>query len=1128
MTVPDGPVTGSGPGGYVTGSSGLNAPGAAFHGDINITVDAAQNRFRPNVTEYNDRHLLTFLQKELRSGSHVRLLDPVLGREQRGLADIFVDLDARLVPEPQLIRGSRYPAVGQDNEGFKFLERQLSADRVSRMVLTGGPGQGKTTAVQMLAQIHRCAMLRRFDSEMLSPNTTAELERVDRLLDGLNLALPSCTRLPLWVEAEALASHIGRAPHAQRSMWHFLAERHERVLNTPVTAGTIRELAEGRPTLVLLDGYDEVPSGYRHMVMEHIMDFADEMQLVRADAAIIVTSRPQAYQNELRSHRFVGWSLDQLNPETAERHAAVIAGPGDEGRHLLQLFREALSSSSVLDLLNTPLHVALLVALLAESGSPPAGRHRLFSRYYDHVYLREKGRGGELGTFLAKYRDLVDELHRRAAFRILAAAEGRSDPRGIAPDEFATIARSLVREVGVADSQGEEEDIVLQLIRFARERLVLIVGIDSDEVGFQIKSFAEFLAAAHLARTSDETLVRDRLRAIAASEPWRNVARFMAAAAFETDIPAKRDLRDTVVTVLAELDRKEFAGPDALLLRGAELAVDLLSDVPDMDEQYRRHLIPSTRVIENLSHRIGPLAVVAAPDFDEQRIADLIGVLYATRSGRWEKDVLWRFLNKLAEHGNTAAAEAAREYAYSASPAVLPRLLCEIAIPKVVKPEELPDLLCRADPNKVHGSSLPRDVGLLTGWTASAWEVLHGGRADRELDVYLEGLWHLMGPNTLKGRLLSMARLSQPPAECHPHWSALAWVGRALKDPTPDVVDALTRALPDLRGGPLAKDGPWPLQEALAADSLSGALDVNAWYTAEDRWKEQGVGLHDVETYLAHGALGHRVATSGFPFGTVHWSLPGGHKPEISELALDVWRVWHKRAESHPTYRAHVASNVLLPMCDYGATYGINTLSPQQTRDIIYSIPADNDTYLVFPTVLHALSELPNDAEFADLAERLTLWRWSTGDGRAKALSAHEVVARASRIMAPGAFRTFCRNVAQQTTCLRTWETLMAYWIEPMDPSHTDWPLTNLLRVRDGLPSRRDIARAAAAEQSAWTLFRLIDSIPCWSEEVRKWVREQLLLQSGEPWMVYAPSIWPRARESGRPLPLSTLRVSIV
>jgi hypothetical protein len=326
----------------------------------------------------------------------------------------------------------------------------------------------------------------------------------------------------------------------------------------------------------------------------------------------------------------------------------------------------------------------------------------------------------------------------------------------------------------------------------------------------------------------------------------------------------------------------------------------------------------------------------------------------------------------------------------------------------------------------------------------------------------------------------------------------------------------------------MAKDGPWPLQEALAADSLPGALDVNAWYAAEDRWKEQGVGLHDVQTYLAHGALGHRVATSGFPFGAVHWSLPGGHQPGISALAREVWQMWHARVESPPTYRAHVASNVLLPMCDYGVTYGVNTLSPQQTRDLIRSIPTDNDTYLVFPTVLHALSEIPNDAEFSDLVERLALWRWSTGDGRAKALPAYEVVARASRVVTPDTFRTFCRNVAQQTTCLHTWEALMAYWIEPTNPGHTDWPLMNLLRVREGLPSHRDVARAAAAERSAWSLFSLIDSIPYWSEEVREWVREQLLLQSGEPWMVNAPSIWRRARESVRPLPLSTLRVSIV
>ncbi|MEU5594523.1 hypothetical protein [Streptomyces sp. NPDC020298] len=1123
MNVPGRSGVGSGFGNQVSSSSGLNAPGSEFYGDVTINVGTAPSG---SGTEYTYRHLLTFLQKELRSGSRVRLLDPAL-REQQSLADIFVDLDVRLIPDSRQDQGGHRLFDGPPDEAFAFLQQQLSLDGASRTVLIGGPGQGKTTAVQMLAQVHRCAILRNCDPEMLSPRTAAELERVDRLLSRLELSPPSGARLPLWIEADVLAAYLRQASEARSSLWHFLAERHERVLNIPVSTDTIRALVEGRPTLLVLDGYDEVPPRYRHAVMEHVMDFADEMQVARANTAVVFTSRPQAYKDELRSHQFVAWSLAQLTPEAAERHAVILAGVEDEGQRLLSLFRTALNGSAVLDLLNTPLHVALLIALLAESGPPPTSRHLLFSRYYDHVYVREQGRGGELGAFLEKHRHLVDELHRRAAFHVLATAGDGSEQRGIAVGEFAEIARSLVREVKLADDDTEL-DVVRQLIRFTRERLVLIVGVDADEVGFQIKSFTEFLAAAHLAQTSDECLIRERFRAVAASEPWRNVARFMAAAAFEADSLAERDLRDSVVTVLAELDRKEFVGADALLLRGAELAVDLLMDVPDLDNRYRRHLIPSSRVIENLHNRGDTLAAVASSDFDDGRIADLIGTLYSPSDVGRDRHAAWRFLNKLAEHGNAMAAKAGREYAYQAGPDALPRLLWDIAVPQVVTPEELSGLLRQADPNMVHGSSGAREVDLPAGWAKSAWEVLHGATAQLRLDVDLEGVWHLMGPSTLRGLQSRIAGLSNPPAGCHPRWSAWARVGQVLKDPASNVVETLLQALSGLKEGDnMAKSGPWPFQELLSDTSPPTSVAVDDWYIAEDRWREKGVRLHDIETYLVHGALGRHVAMSGFPFGSVHWSTPAQRDVRISSLARDVYHIWHDKQDANPGYHAHIAGNVLVPMCDYGLQYDVDTFEPAQIREIINAVPASDDMTFTLPTVCHALSECPSNETFSNLAARVVHSRWSTGYDREQRPSAHDIVERAYRVLPEVTFREFCRKIAMHSASPGSWEALNAYWIDPATPGHADWPLVALLRARGESPSRRDIARAAAAEESVWGLFDLMDNAPFWSEETRAWVREELLVQIGEPWMTNAPTIWRRARQPIQPIPLAALGLTI-
>ncbi|WP_405505956.1 NACHT domain-containing protein [Streptomyces purpurascens] len=977
--------------------------------------------------------------------------------------------------------------------------------------------------MQMLAQVHRCAVLRNFDPDVLSPHAAAELERVGRLLDRLNLAPPSCSRFPLWVEAEALAAYMSRATDSQRSLWHFLAKSHEQILNIPVSIDKVRSLVEGRPTLLVLDAYDEVSPQHRKAVIECVMDIADDMQIMRANTAILVTARPQAYEDELRAHKFEAWSLEPLTSEGAERHAAVLVGSDDNGERLLDLFRVARSESAILDLLNTPLHVALLVALLAESGLPPTGRHRLFSRYYHHVYVREQGRGGELGVFLEKYRDLVDELHRRIAFHILATVDEVSSHKGISADSFAKIARSLVHETELAEDD-EETDVVHQLIRFARERLVLIVGVDSDKVGFQVKSFTEFLAAAHLVRTSDEHLIRERFRAVAALEQWRNVARFMGAAAFETDSLAERDLRDSIVTVLAELDRKEFAGVDALLLRGAELAIDLLSDVPDLEERYRRHLIPSAQTIEDLDNRNDALAKVAAADFDDRRIVELAGALYAPPAVDRDRNAAWRFLNKLAEHGNVGAAETAREYVHSVAPEVLPQLLWDIAVPQVVTSEELVGLIRQADPNMVRGSSGARDVGLPKGWAASAWQVLHGGSAQLRINVKLEGLWHLSGPRSMRSLQSSTAGLSAPPAECHPHWSAWALVGQVLEASGPGIADAPLRAFADMKDGGIVKHVPWPFHELLAGALPPSAVAVDAWYTAEDRWRESGVSLLDVETYLTHGTLGHRAAVSGFPFGAVHWSLPGRRDTRISTLARDVWDMWHDHRQGHPVYRAHVAENVLLPMCDYALKYEIGAPEPHQVRELIRAMSVSEETYLTFPTVCHALSQCPSDEEFAEIATRVVRWRWSTGQSRAEDPSAHNIIGQAHRLLDENVFHDLSWNIARQSKSSRTWDALTSYWITPANPGQAHWPLAKLLSTQGEPPSRREIARAVAATEFAWDLFEVVENVPFWSDETRAWVWEELLYQAGEPWMVYAPDIWRRGRPA-RAIPLAALEL---
>ena len=58
---------------------------------------------------------------------------------------------------------------------------------------------------------------------------------------------------------------------------------------------------------------------------------------------------------------------------------------------------------------------------------------------------------------------------------------------------------------------------------------------------------------------------------MAGSEEWRDVARFLASGAFDRRRLSRRDLRDSVVMSLRDLDDPLISGPYALELRGASL-----------------------------------------------------------------------------------------------------------------------------------------------------------------------------------------------------------------------------------------------------------------------------------------------------------------------------------------------------------------------------------------------------------------------------------------------------------------------------------------------------------------------------------------------------------------------------
>lgn len=131
----------------------------------------------------------------------------------------------------------------------------------TRILLEGGPGQGKSTITQMVAQIYRSEVLLRDD---LNP-------------EGRWFA-PQKKRLPLRMELRHFAEWLGS--HVEGSIEEYLATIFQKDSGgSPVAVDDIHNMIENSPVLLIFDGLDEVGSAeLRDDVLLKISECVDKIR----------------------------------------------------------------------------------------------------------------------------------------------------------------------------------------------------------------------------------------------------------------------------------------------------------------------------------------------------------------------------------------------------------------------------------------------------------------------------------------------------------------------------------------------------------------------------------------------------------------------------------------------------------------------------------------------------------------------------------------------------------------------------------------------------------------------------------------------------------------------------------
>ena len=621
-----------------------------------------------------------FLQKELLADQYVNLEQAGHAADERTpMARVFVDLPAStqptLEPPDESVKKSGLlpPGFVQDilTAGSERLVDAISSaphrdsqgvkPAPGRFVLVAGPGQGKSTVSQFICQLYRASILSTRAPGELSHEVRKALGEISTHSRLDNTELPSCRRFPIRIVLNHFAKELSQRS-GDRSLLSYVISRMRSRTNQDISVGDLKQWLKLYPWLLILDGLDEVPpSSNRDDLLAAIQDFWVDAAECQADILVVATTRPQGYEHdfspEFYSHQYLTPLSRARALQYGSRLAAVRYGNDkDREQRVVGRLRRASAEDATVRLMRSPLQVTIMATLVDQSGQPPRERWRLFHEYYEVIYKREMERDIPAARILREQKSNIDGIHNEVGLILQAASEGSggTDARLTSADFGRVVSARLSAE----GYDGKRlRSLEQKIIEAAMHRLVFLVGMESNQVGFEIRSLQEFMAAEALTDHSD-TVVSDRLRAIAAIAHWRNVFLFAAGKCFAV----RQHLRDTILSICVTLNEEADDEVSRRTFLGSRLALDILADgTAHQQPKFERTLARTAFKVADrpTSWLASNLGDVYEPRMDEVFREELSGRLAGATP---EKTGAWCVLLALVERGLNWASSLADQH----------------------------------------------------------------------------------------------------------------------------------------------------------------------------------------------------------------------------------------------------------------------------------------------------------------------------------------------------------------------------------------------------------------------------------------------------------------------------------
>jgi SpoVK/Ycf46/Vps4 family AAA+-type ATPase len=493
---------------------------------------------------------------------------------RRSIERVIFDLPVstwrqRQVSALQLIlnRGDRVLSPSVPRPAGDYFDEPLPR----HLVITGAPGNGKSTLVKYLTQVYRASFTR---AEANEDAVQTIIGATDQSIERLSLTAPHSPRWPLRVDLAVMAEAMGT--DGGPSLRRFLCDQINLYAKVVVHGANLDDWLKMWPSVLFFDGLDEVTHpALRQRVIHEITDLVEKAKAIDADIFVVITTRPTGYTPLLPDH-FEQIDLDHFTEQEARDYghhvtSERLADDPEHRRSTLERFDSAIHNPVVERLLTTPLQVLILTVIVARGGQLPTNRYELFWSYYDTVFKREAAKPTWHRDFLNRHRTEITDLHQRVGFILHRLCEATRELRGrMHLDELRGIARDHMMTLG--HQRDVADDMADRLINIATHRLVLLSADEDNTVSFDIRSLQELMAGCALVDLA-ETDARDNLTAAACSPHWRNAWLFGAGRLY-TGTPHQRRL---VLDVVKECDAQgHWHG--WLYPAGPGLAADMLAD----------------------------------------------------------------------------------------------------------------------------------------------------------------------------------------------------------------------------------------------------------------------------------------------------------------------------------------------------------------------------------------------------------------------------------------------------------------------------------------------------------------------------------------------------------------------